>query len=40
MLGAGLFFYLLTLDKRISRWEGKLFLVLFALFITKVANLG
>jgi cation:H+ antiporter len=37
---ATLLFYLLTLDKRISRWEGMLFLVLFALFITKVANLG
>lgn len=35
-----LLFYLLALDKRISRWEGMLFLVLFALFLTKVANLG
>ncbi len=35
-----LLFYLLALDKRISRWEGMLFLVLFALFITKVAELG
>ncbi len=40
VVAATLLFYLLTLDKRISRWEGKLFLVLFALFITKVANLG
>ncbi len=37
---ATLLFYLLTLDKRISRWEGILFVVLFALFITKVADLG
>lgn len=40
VVAATLLFYLLTLDKRISRWEGMLFLVLFALFITKVANLG
>lgn len=37
---ASLLFYLLTQDKRISRWEGMLFLVLFALFITKVAGIG
>jgi cation:H+ antiporter len=35
---ASLLFYLLTQDKRISRWEGMLFLVLFALFLTKVAG--
>ncbi|HEX5818337.1 MAG TPA: sodium:calcium antiporter, partial [Gemmatimonadales bacterium] len=35
---ASLLFYLLTQDKRISRWEGLLFLVLFALFITKMAG--
>lgn len=34
-----LLFYLLTLDKRISRWEGLLFLVIYALFILKVAGL-
>jgi len=38
--GSALLFYLLTQDKRISRWEGMLFLVLFALFMVKVANLG
>jgi len=37
MLGSGLFFYLLTLDKRISRWEGWLFLVLYVLFIQQLA---
>jgi cation:H+ antiporter len=37
---ASLLFYLLTQDKRISRWEGLLFLVLFALFLTKVAGIG
>ncbi len=37
---ASLLFYLLAQDKRNSRWEGMLFLVLFALFITKVAGLG
>lgn len=35
-----LLFYLLTQDKRISRWEGLLFLVLFLLFLTKVAGVG
>lgn len=37
MLGAGLFFYLLTHDKKISPWEGALFLVLYGLFIFKIA---
>lgn len=37
---ASLLFYLLTQDKRISRWEGLLFLVLFLLFLTKVTGLG
>ena len=37
---AALLFYLLTQDKRISRWEGLLFLVLFALFLVKVAGIG
>ncbi|MBL7777612.1 MAG: sodium:calcium antiporter [Chitinophagales bacterium] len=37
MMGAGLFFYLLTHDKKISPWEGALFLVLYGLFIFKVA---
>jgi len=40
MAGSALLFYLLTQDKRISRWEGLLFLVLFALFVVKVANIG
>lgn len=35
-----LLFYLLTQDKRISRWEGMLFLVLFALFLVEVAGIG
>jgi cation:H+ antiporter len=40
MFGAGaLLFYLLTLDKQISRWEGLLFLALYGLFITEVARL-
>lgn len=37
---ASLLFYLLTQDKRISRWEGLLFLVLFLLFLTKVTGVG
>mgnify|MGYP000845408245 CR=1 FL=1 len=38
MLGAGLFFYLLTLDKRISRWEGWLFAGLYALFLLQLTS--
>ncbi len=38
MLGSGLFFYLLTLDKRISRWEGWLFAGLYALFIVQLTQ--
>jgi cation:H+ antiporter len=34
-----LLFYLLTLDKKISRWEGILFLIIYVLFILKVAAL-
>jgi cation:H+ antiporter len=37
---AALLFYLLTLDKRLSRWEGFLFLFVYALFILEVARLG
>lgn len=40
MIGSGLFFYLLTQDKRISRWEGILFILIYALFLIKIANLG
>ncbi|MBL7984725.1 MAG: sodium:calcium antiporter [Flavobacteriales bacterium] len=38
MLGSGLFFYLIALDKRISRWEGWLFLGLYVLFILQLAK--
>jgi len=37
MLGSGLFFYLLTHDKRISPWEGSLFVFIYILFILKIA---
>ncbi|MBL0940098.1 MAG: sodium:calcium antiporter [Gemmatimonadaceae bacterium] len=37
---SALLFYLLTQDKRISRWEGLLLLVLFALFMVKIGDLG
>lgn len=35
-LGASILFYLLARDKNISRWEGILFLLLYALFIEQV----
>jgi cation:H+ antiporter len=38
-LGASLFFYLLTQDKRISHWEGMLFLLFYVVFILKTATL-
>jgi cation:H+ antiporter len=33
------FFYLITQDKRVSRWEGVLFLLFYVLFIGKIAAL-
>jgi cation:H+ antiporter len=40
VFGAGaLLFYLLTLDKRVSRWEGLLFLLVYVLFVLEVARL-
>jgi cation:H+ antiporter len=36
---SALLFYLLTLDKRVSVWEGFVFLMLYALFIMEVARL-
>jgi cation:H+ antiporter len=38
MVASGLLFYLLTQDKRISTWEGWLFICLYALFILKLAG--
>lgn len=35
-----LLFYLLTLDKRVSRWEGLLFLLIYGLFLLEVARLA
>jgi cation:H+ antiporter len=34
-----LFFYLLTLDKRVSRWEGMVLLMVYGLFLMEVARL-
>jgi cation:H+ antiporter len=40
MLGAGtVLFYLLTLDKRVSRWEGALFAIFYGFFVLKVSRL-
>jgi cation:H+ antiporter len=36
---SALFFYLLTLDKRVSRWEGIVFLLVYGLFMMEVARL-
>ncbi|MDJ1506122.1 calcium/sodium antiporter [Xanthocytophaga agilis] len=38
-LTGAVLFYLITQDKRISRWEGALFLLFYILFIGKVAHL-
>jgi len=40
VVGASLLFYLLVQDRRISSWEGMLFLVMYALFILKVSGLA
>jgi cation:H+ antiporter len=36
---AALLFYLLTLDKRVSRWEGLLFMLVYVLFVLEVSRL-
>ncbi len=38
MAGTGLLFYLLTQDKKISIWEGLMFVLIYALFIVKIAT--
>lgn len=40
VVGASLLFYLLVQDRRISSWEGMLFLVMYALFILEVSGLA
>lgn len=40
LLASGLLFYLVTQDKTLSKWEGLLFMLLFLLFILKVAGLA
>lgn len=40
MMVSGLFFYLVTHDKRISRWEGLLFVLIYLLFVLKVAGVA
>jgi cation:H+ antiporter len=36
LLTAGLFFYLVAQDKKISRWEGFLFILFYAIFMSKI----
>ena len=38
MAATGILFYLLTQDKRISEWEGILFVMIYGLFIFKIAG--
>jgi len=38
MLASGLLFYLLTQDKKISVWEGMMFVCLYVLFILKIVS--
>jgi cation:H+ antiporter len=40
LLGSGLFFYLLAQDKTLSRWEGLLFILIYALFLLKAAGVA
>lgn len=39
MVACGLFFYLLTQDKRISVWEGSMLVMVYVLFVVKIAGL-
>lgn len=38
MIASGLFFYLITHDKHISRWEGMLFVLIYIIFLLKVVE--
>lgn len=38
LIFSAFFFYLITHDKRISRWEGMLFILLYAIFLMKVVE--
>lgn len=40
VVGASLLFYLLVQDRRISSWEGMLFLVMYGLFVLEVSGLA
>ena len=37
---SALLFYLLTLDKRVSRWEGIIFVLLYVLFVLEISRLA
>jgi cation:H+ antiporter len=37
---AAVFFYLLSQDKKVSRWEGMLFLLFYVVFILKISGIG
>lgn len=39
LAAAGLFFYLLTQDKKISPWEGVLFILIYILFLLKIVGI-
>lgn len=38
MAACGLLFYLLAQDKRISVWEGLMLVMIYLLFVLKIAN--
>jgi cation:H+ antiporter len=37
-VAGSLLFYLLTLDKRVSRWEGALFAIFYGFFVLEVTR--
>ena len=37
---SALLFYLLTLDKRVSRWEGMIFVLLYSLFVLEISRIA
>ena len=40
LIVAAVFFYLLSQDKKVSKWEGMLFLLFYAVFIAKITGIA
>jgi len=40
LIVAAVFFYLLSQDKKVSKWEGMLFLLFYLVFLLKISGLA